>query len=120
MLDSARKVSEITQTTMSLEFEACERNSHLRAYVTRAMLFTFMGTSRANNLRSTADVTQTGNVVWKINLNHISPRSLTLREEHRLGTSENRVVRRIFGPRRDEVAGGWSTVHNEELHNFSA
>jgi hypothetical protein len=31
---------------------------------------------------------------------------------------ENRVVRRIFGPRRDEVTGGWRGLHNEELHNL--
>jgi hypothetical protein len=30
---------------------------------------------------------------------------------------ENRVLRRIFGPRRDEVTGGWRKLHNEELHN---
>jgi hypothetical protein len=32
--------------------------------------------------------------------------------------SENRVPRRIFGPKRDEVAGGWRKLHNEELHNL--
>jgi hypothetical protein len=31
---------------------------------------------------------------------------------------ENRVLRRIFGPRRDEVMGDWRTPHNEELHNL--
>jgi hypothetical protein len=41
--------------------------------------------------------------------------SLTLREEHRLGVFENRVLRRIFGPRRDEVTGEWRKMHNEEL-----
>jgi hypothetical protein len=44
--------------------------------------------------------------------------SLTLREEHRLGVFENRLLRRIFGPKRDEVTGGWRKLHNEELHNF--
>jgi hypothetical protein len=44
--------------------------------------------------------------------------SLTLREEHRLGVFENRVLRRIFGPRRDEVTGGWRKLHNEELHGL--
>jgi hypothetical protein len=33
---------------------------------------------------------------------------------------ENRVLRRIFGPKRDEVAGGWRRLHNEELHNLYA
>jgi hypothetical protein len=31
---------------------------------------------------------------------------------------ENRVLRRIFGPKRDEVIGGWRKLHNEELHNW--
>jgi hypothetical protein len=31
---------------------------------------------------------------------------------------ENRVLRRIFGPKRDEVTGGWRKLHNEELHNL--
>jgi hypothetical protein len=31
---------------------------------------------------------------------------------------ENRVLRRIFGPQRDDVTGGWRKVHNEELHNL--
>jgi len=41
----------------------------------------------------------------------------TLREEHRLRVLENRVLRRIFGPRRDEVTGEWRKLHNEELNN---
>jgi hypothetical protein len=44
--------------------------------------------------------------------------SLTLREEHRLRVFENRMLRRIFGPRRDEVTGRWRKLHNEELRDF--
>jgi hypothetical protein len=44
--------------------------------------------------------------------------SLTLREEHRLRVFENRVLRRIFGPKRDEVTGEWRKLHNRELHNL--
>jgi hypothetical protein len=44
--------------------------------------------------------------------------SLTLREEHRLRMFENRVLRRIFGPKRDEVMGERRKFHNEELHNL--
>jgi hypothetical protein len=44
--------------------------------------------------------------------------SLTLREEHRLRVFENRVLRGIFGPKRDEMIGGWTKLHNEELHNL--
>jgi hypothetical protein len=43
--------------------------------------------------------------------------SLTSREEHRLRMFENRVLRRIFRPKRDEGIGGWRKLHNEELCN---
>ena len=42
--------------------------------------------------------------------------SLTLREECRLRVFEDRVLRRIFGPERDEVTGEWRKLHNEELN----
>jgi hypothetical protein len=44
--------------------------------------------------------------------------SLTLREEHRLRVFVNWVLRRIFGPKRDEVTGEWKKLHIEELHNL--
>jgi hypothetical protein len=43
---------------------------------------------------------------------------LILREEHRLRVFENRVLRRIFGPKREELTGGWRRLHNEKLHNL--
>jgi hypothetical protein len=49
-----------------------------------------------------------GSVTW----------SLTLREVHRLRVFENRVLRRISGPKRDDVTGDWRKLHNEELHNL--
>ena len=45
-------------------------------------------------------------------------RSLTLREEGRLSVFENRVLRRVFGPTRDEVTGEWRKLHNEELNDL--
>jgi hypothetical protein len=44
--------------------------------------------------------------------------SLTVREEHKLRVFENRVLRRIFRPKKDGVTGGWRKLHNEELHNL--
>jgi hypothetical protein len=41
-----------------------------------------------------------------------------LREEHRLRVFENKVLRRVFGPKGDEVTGGWRKLHNEELHDL--
>jgi hypothetical protein len=46
--------------------------------------------------------------------------SLTLRDQHRLRLFKNRALRKIFGPKREEVAGGWRRLHNEELHNLYA
>ena len=44
--------------------------------------------------------------------------SLILTEERKLRVFENMVLRRIFGPRRDEVRGEWRRVHNEELNDL--
>jgi hypothetical protein len=44
--------------------------------------------------------------------------SLTLREEHKLKVFENRVPRRIYGSKRDEVIGGWRKLGNEEHHKL--
>jgi hypothetical protein len=43
---------------------------------------------------------------------------LTLRVEHRLRVFKNRVLRRMFGPEREKVIGGWRRLHNEEFHNL--
>jgi hypothetical protein len=43
--------------------------------------------------------------------------SVTLREEHRLTVFQNRVLRRIFGPKREE-GGSWIKLHNDELHGL--
>jgi hypothetical protein len=44
--------------------------------------------------------------------------SLTLREEHRLRVFKKSVLRRMFGPKRDEVMGEWRKLHSEELRNL--
>jgi hypothetical protein len=44
--------------------------------------------------------------------------SLTLREESKLRVFENKVLRKIFGPKRNEVTGEWRKLHNEELNNM--
>jgi hypothetical protein len=58
---------------------------------------------------------QTVILYWSENL------AVILRQERRLSVFENSVLRRIFGPKRDEVTGGWRKSHNDELHglNFS-
>jgi hypothetical protein len=53
-----------------------------------------------------------------VELNGSETWSLTLNEEHELRVFENRVLRRIFGPKRDEVMGGWRKLHNEQLRDL--
>jgi hypothetical protein len=53
-----------------------------------------------------------------MDVNECETWSLTLREEHGLRVFENRVLRRIFGQRRDEVTGEWRKLHNEELRDL--
>jgi hypothetical protein len=58
------------------------------------------------------------NIIVSVVLYGCETWSLNLREEHRLRVLENRVLRRIFGPKRDEVTEGWREQHNEELRNL--
>jgi hypothetical protein len=59
-----------------------------------------------------------GTIILPVVLYGCETWSLTLREEHRLRVFENRVLRRIFGHKRNEETGGWTKLHNEELHNL--
>jgi hypothetical protein len=52
---------------------------------------------------------------WCINNNYYL---LVLKEERRLRVFEDKVLRRIFGPKRDEVRGEWRKLHNEELNDL--
>jgi hypothetical protein len=57
-------------------------------------------------------------IIIPVILNMCETWSLALREEHRLRVFGNRVLTRIFRPKRDEGTGGWTKLHNEELHNL--
>jgi len=58
------------------------------------------------------------NVIMPVVLFGCETWSLTLREERKLRLFENKVLRRIFGPRRDEITWEWRRLHNEELNDF--
>jgi hypothetical protein len=58
------------------------------------------------------------NIILPVDLCGCETWSLALREEHRLRVFENRALRIIFGPKRDEVKRGWKKQHNEELRNL--
>jgi hypothetical protein len=57
-------------------------------------------------------------IILPVVLYECETRSLTLREEHGLRVFENRVLRRIFGLKRDEVTGGWRKLHNKEFRDL--
>jgi hypothetical protein len=57
-------------------------------------------------------------VILPVVLYGCKTQSLTLREDYKLRVFENRMLRRIFGPKRDGVMGGWRKLHNDELHNL--
>ena len=59
-----------------------------------------------------------GNIILSVVLYGCETSSLTLREERRLRVFEKRVLRRIFGPKRDEVTGEWRNLQNEELNDL--
>ena len=58
------------------------------------------------------------NIILPVVLYGCETWSLTLWDEHRLRVFENRVLRRIFGPKRDGVTGEWRKLHNEELNDL--
>jgi hypothetical protein len=58
------------------------------------------------------------NIILAVVLYGCETWSLTLREERRLRVLENRVLRRIFGPRRNEVTGEWRKLHNDEINDL--
>jgi hypothetical protein len=59
-----------------------------------------------------------GIIILPVVLYGCEARPLTLREERRLRVFENRVLRRVFGPKRDWVTGEWRKLHNEELNDL--
>jgi len=59
-------------------------------------------------------------IILPVVLNGCETWSLSLREECRLRVYENRVLRRIFGPKRDKITGEWRKLHNEELNDLSS
>jgi hypothetical protein len=58
------------------------------------------------------------NIILPVVLHERETWSPTLREEHRLGMFESRVLRRILGAKRDEVTAEWRKLHNKELHDL--
>jgi hypothetical protein len=62
--------------------------------------------------------TKTQKIILSVVLCRCESWCLSITEEHRLKVFKNRELKRIFGPKKDEVVGGWRRLHNEELHNL--
>jgi len=74
--------------------------------------------SSLNNVQVLVFCTFGGTIILPFVLYGCETWSLTLREERKLRMFEDMVLRRIFGPRRDEVTGEWWRLHNEELNDL--
>jgi hypothetical protein len=59
-----------------------------------------------------------GTIILPVDLYWCETWSLTLREGRRLRVFETRVLRKVFGPKMDEVTGEWRNLHNEELNDL--
>jgi hypothetical protein len=70
----------------------------------------------SKNIKMYTDIYR--NIILPVALYGCETWSLTLREEHRLRVFENRALRRVFGPERDEVTGEWRKLSNEELNDL--
>jgi hypothetical protein len=75
---------------------------------------------RNSSLPSSANMACSGTVKKSVNGTFCGCEtwSLALWEQHRLRVFENRVLRRVFGPKRDEVTGEWRKLHNKEIHDI--
>jgi len=69
-------------------------------------------------LSKTLNIKIYGTIILPVVLYGCETWSLTFREERRLRVFENRVLRRVFGPKRDEVTGEWKKLHKEELRDL--
>jgi hypothetical protein len=69
-------------------------------------------------LSKNTKITVYGTIILPVVLYGYETWSVTLRDEQRLRVFENRVLRRIFGPKRDEATGEWRRLHNEELNDL--
>jgi hypothetical protein len=75
--------------------------------------------SWVEDMKTKQDTVYANQCLWETScLYECETWSLTLREEHRLRVFEKRVLRRIFGPKRDKMTREWRKLHNEELHNL--
>jgi len=80
--------------------------------------FKYLGTTLTNQNSIAEEIKIYRTIILSVILYGCEAWSLILREERKLMVFENMVLRRIFGPRGDEVTGEWRRLHNEELNDF--
>ena len=94
------------------------RYSKLKLYIPNACYHSVQNLLSSRLLSKNLKINIYRTVILPVVLYGCETWSLTLREERKLRVFENRVLRRIFGPRRDEVTGEWRRLHNEELNDL--
>ena len=99
-------MAETDRPEMAVKYGACT----LRAGLLRLKIGSVSSKFLSKNLK----IRIYRNIILPVVLYGCETWSLTLREERKLRVFENRVLRRIFGPRRDEVTGEWRRLHNED------
>ncbi|KAJ4450328.1 hypothetical protein ANN_01748 [Periplaneta americana] len=92
----------------NLSFEEVEKFKYLGATVEKLLSSSLLSKNLKVRIYKT--------VILPVVLYGCETWTLTLREEHRLRVFENKVLRKIFGAKRDEVTGEWRKLHNTELH----
>jgi hypothetical protein len=103
----------MTMTNQNLKQEAIKR----RLYSGNASYHSVQNLLSSHLLSKNVNIKICETIILFVILYGCETWSLTSREEHRLDLSENRVLRRIFGPKRDEVTGGWRRLHNRHKEN---
>jgi hypothetical protein len=74
----------------------------------------------SNLLSENMKIRMYGTIIWPVVLYGCDTWFLTLTDEHRVRVFENRVLKKIFGPRRNEVTGEWRGLHEEEFYVLQA
>ncbi|KAJ4450773.1 hypothetical protein ANN_02203 [Periplaneta americana] len=101
-----------------MEFQATDAYSSLERTKVKYRINSDSGVEKNSLLSKNLKVRIYKTVILPVVLYGCETWTLTLREEHRLRVFENKVLRKIFGAKRDEVTGEWRKIHNAELHTL--
>jgi hypothetical protein len=100
------------------QIEICFRRKRRRLNSGNACYHSFQSFLSSRLLSKNIKIRMYKTIILPLVIYGCKTSSLTLREEHGLKVFENRMMKEIFGPRRDEVTGGCRKLHNEMLHDL--